>query len=524
MPGGGQIQKVPRHKEEIPSVTQVFREFAGINVASPRQSIRDDQFAWLENYIPIAPGNLRVMNAAQYVGVQYNVSVLSQATTNIGGTDYIFAFLSDGSATYISDVNYTSVQFASAGTFTNPSAIPYASPAGAPGLLIIDPVKGYFDFSVTTPLTLTVISASVKGTTIASYAGRVWIGNLRTIQFTDVASYTSFAGAGGSLTITDSYLHYAITSLYAANGFLYIFGDDSIDTLSNVQVVSSVTTFSRVNITSSIGTSFPQSVFPYYRSIMFANSYGIYSLSGATPQKVSDDLDGFFNATNFVGGLVAGSVSIFGEFCMCWTLRIVDNWTTLYGSNITRTLLVCFLKGKWFLHYPGFDITAIASIPVAGSVQIMHCFSTGSTPKLYEFFAASNTTLLGFLQTKLWDGGEPMLDKEVLMAGVGPLISASVNRTVTVTTDNEYGSQFVPAVNNVVTTSINFINNSGQQIQFQNISLQNINFTTTPSAYSLLKGTASTANGKYYGMSVKTYQTNITLALLALEARMTRPW
>lgn len=36
-----------RGEKETPAI--VFREFAGMNVQSPRQSIKDNQFFWLEN-------------------------------------------------------------------------------------------------------------------------------------------------------------------------------------------------------------------------------------------------------------------------------------------------------------------------------------------------------------------------------------------------------------------------------------------------------------------------------------------
>jgi hypothetical protein len=656
----------PRHKGEITEVDQVFRAFGGVNVTAPRQSIRDDQFAWLENAMPISPGNLAVTNAASYKGVTYVPTVLFETTANIGGVDYIFTFLSDGSATYIPDTTYVSTQFAAPATFTNPVAIAYASFSGTPGILIIDPVKGYWDFNVSAALTLTsltyglfsvslatapsitsqiqyrtfvspvgagsggaitanlylssativaagtgysvgdvlsytpgtvayttlpqitvatiggggtitgitltsvgsiqltaaggqivngtpfpaplsggngtgatanlffsiasyvitasgngyttgatgglqyfsggtwhtfafstatlVTSGNLTGTTIAAYAGRVWVGSGKSLTYTDVSSYTYFGGAGGQLTISDSYLHNAITALASMGGFLYIFGDDSIDTLSNVQVTAGVTSFARVNITTSVGTSYPNSVFPYYRSLMFANKYGIYSLSGATPQKISDDLDGLFAPGVFVGGLVASSATIAGNLCMCWTFRIVDSFTTLYGTNTTRTLVVCFFKGKWFFTYPGFDVAFFTSIPANGT-QTLHAFST--TGALYELFAANNTTILSLVRTKLWDGDSPMLDKEVILAAVGVLFSTSVNKALTVTTDNEKIAELVPAINAAVAPT---------------------------STYTLLMGAASTMGGKFYGMSVIGQQTDITYSLLAEQYRATTPW
>lgn len=645
-----QLSRDPRHKEEIPTLDQVFIDFGGVNVQSPRQSIRDDQFAWIENFKAIASGNLTALPAAQATPSSFSAQIDYAMTANIGGVDYLFAFASDGSAYYTPDGSYTNTSFAPVGTFHGARAIPYTASTGAQGILVIDPVTGYYDFSVTTAFTLTQLSNRVQeikvtnpgtytvvpssvtftggggtgataearlgvrsatvsaagagyvvgdvltipfvltaptpttftvtavngsggvtgftittagqgynpntnpvaatggagsgatftctygltavvitnqgqnytsapsiglsggvgsggtasstvtggmtGTALASYAGRIWVANGRTISYTDVASYNSFGGAGGQLSITDSYLHDNITALYAANGYLYIFGDSSIDTLSNVQVsaTTGVTSFSRTNITASVGSSYQQSIFPYFRSLMFANKYGIFALSGATPQKISDDLDGLFQTAVFVDGLVAGSVNLFGSLCMVWTLRFIDTFTTLYGVNVTRTILVIFDKGKWSFASPGFEINQIVSIPSSGS-QVLHAYTRGLNAQLYQLFYAGGTAQIGYIQSKLWAGGSVLTDKEVLRMGVNALFVTQVNQRELVTTDNEYGTQ--PVVT---------INNGQQDGQVARI------------------GTATTSGGKYYGFSCTTYQTDIVFLQFALEYRATRPW
>ena len=91
--------------------------------------------------------------------------------------------------------------------------------------------------TVVTTYTITT-SGVIGGTTICTYAGRVWIGSSQncSISRTCCPTYNSFGGAGGSFTITDSYLNNNINAMCAANNYMYIFGDDSIDALSNVTV------------------------------------------------------------------------------------------------------------------------------------------------------------------------------------------------------------------------------------------------------------------------------------------------
>lgn len=416
----------------------------------------------------------------------------------------------------------------------------------ATGYTLVSPGSGYAESSPPQPIQIydarnagpphpiyALINATpagtLNGTALAAYAGRVWVANGKSISFTDVGSYNSFGGAGGQLTINDAYLNASINALFAANGFLYIFGDDSIDTLSNVQVAGGVTSFSRVNLTASIGTSYQQSIYPYYRSIAFANKYGFYLLSGATPQKISDSLDTLFSPdpvtpnqpAQFVGGLVGGSATVFGELCMCWTLRIVDGYTTLYGTNVTRTLIVVFFKGRWFFYYPGFDIGQMVSIPTSGT-QTLHGYSL--TGQLYELFSASGTTLLSFMQTKLWDGGDPILDKEVVRAALSLVFGANVNQMLTVTTDNEYESFPVPSINNPQQAALTFVNNLNLPLQFTNNSGFSLFFFAGLGSYGFLQGGSSTQGGKYFGMSVTARQTDLVFSYLAEQFRATRPW
>jgi hypothetical protein len=671
-----------RFTSEVPVQELIFRDFAGVNVASPRESIKDEQFRWLENVIPLAHGNLAVVNAPSGVLSTFAGQTIHSLSVAILGVDYIFAFLADGSAYYCTLSALTPVSFASAGTFTAPTAIPYTSTAGVSGILIVDPVNGYWDWGVTTALTLTqisqtalavnvtqqggkftaaptigfssgtatatayigarqvtltaagtlyqigdvltiaggtglslatltvltttpatgailtfsittqgayttipgspvtvtggvgsgctvtpvwgvteihvtapgsgystaptitnlnssggvgaaatvVVGAALNGTAIASYAGRVWIAIGKVIAFTDVGTWNSFAGAGGQLTINDSYLHDNITALYAANGFLYIFGSDSIDILSNVTVVNGVTAFSRTNITSSVGTSSPRSIYPFSRSLMFANNYGVYALSGATPQKVSTNLDGLFDPNVFVGGLIAGSVTIFGELCIAWTMRIVDRFTTIYGVNTTRTVLAVLFRDMWFFVYPtttgvGFDIGDMLSMPI-GDLQALYTFPLAGSNTMRKMFDVQNAITMAYLQTKLWDGGSPVSTKELIRVGLGSSLGAAVSRTVVVTTDNEYTSQSVALVSTELGSGVlTFINFASAPLSFVQSSGVPLVFTSLPSSgYSFKAGKANQMAGKFFGLSITMHQTNINVTLAAVAYRVTRAW
>ena len=506
------IQKEPDMTKAAPAWENLsMRDFQGMNVTSPRHAIQDDQFAWLENMIPIGPGNLAVVPAASAISLTvgtglYAIYVISTA---IAGTQYVFFFLSDGSGFYTDTTFASNTTFAAAATFTNPQACTFATNSGTQGLLIIDPSTGYFDFNLTVGMTLSHLSNAVVGVTIgnaggnytaapaigfyggggsgaagtayvgirsgaitdrgtgylvndllnitggisttqallqvtatdvaggitsfviatpgayttipsnnvsisggagsgatlslvwslfsivmtasgsgytstptitglgysggsgavatavtnsgltgqaiATYAGRVWVATGKAISYTDIGQFNSFGGAGGQLTINDSYLAGNVTALESNGGFLYIFGPSSIDVLSNVQVgapgttLAGVTSFSRTNITTSIGTAYPNSVMAYSRSLMFAGADGFYSLSGATPVRISDDISGLFSPSVFVGGMNAGMITILGEQCIAWSITYKDVFSGLVTSGTQRTGLIAFSRGKWFM-------------------------------------------------------------------------------------------------------------------------------------------------------------------------------
>jgi hypothetical protein len=302
-----------------------------------------------------------------------------------------------------------------------------------------------------TPLydTFSVASSDViGGTSIATYAGRVWIGLGRTVYFTDIDTYDSFGGVGGSFSISDAYLHANITVLYSANNYLYIFGDTSIDALSNVTVSSGVTSFSRINVTASVGCSAPASVFPYYRAIIFYNVAGIYLLAGATPEKISEKISGIIQNT-FGGSQIYGaSVLIRGELCAVLQFLFTDTFTS---TGTIRPLFVMFFRGRWWVFsFPyttgaGLLTTAMASISVGGVYTLYALRTNGTNTTLYTMFGSA-TLSSWLLKTKLWDGGSPTHEKQSINAAIGGVWAGAGTTGVTVNVDTELSSNAAKAI------------------------------------------------------------------------------
>ena len=694
----GDIQRDPKVqiKGEKPTATLVFREFAGLNTQSPRESINDQQFGWLENAMPIGAGNMPLLTehgssvgnfSTGYPGYLLGNPVYT-ATACFNGNDYIFNLTGDG---HLYGMNYqTGVTFFVGSGFTSGMQI---TEWNGLGILIIDPQAGYFDYNITAANTLTNIaagnpgvvgsititadgsgftsppiitltgggfttaatatanlgcasativngsggspqdypashgyvvgqvitlrggsfttaaqlqvtsvgtvggltnaitgvsvytpgtyssvpsnpvagspadinngaptftiawgvtsatvtspgagytsaptvsisggggsgaagtaslgSAGQVGNCIATYAGRVWIGNGRTVTYTDVASYNSFAGAGGAFTITDATLHKAITALFPTNGYLYIFGDDSIDLLSNVQVISGATTFSRINLTTSVGTTFPASVFSYLRAIVFANQTGMWILSGSIPTKISEALDGLLPYIDFTQPVYGMPVEINGILCAGFSFFFTDTFTQTYNGQY-RPILAYFFNSKWFIASQLSVSNAAISIPNHGVYNQVVVDADGN---VYEAFG-STSAAPAIIKTKLWDDGQPILDKQVLRGGMAGIFNQG--QAITFSIDSEY-STYPITLTPPTGTSILWQNNASAIVPWINTFSATVNWSNTSIGqpiYYFLQNTANAANGKYMGVTID-ITSNATVQAIMLEYTTGARW
>lgn len=488
----------------------VLSDFRGVNLQAIRQSIGDTDAAWIENYLPIGFGNMKVVpGQSSSLATLTGETVYYTYPAAINGVDYIYAVCISGAAYEVNLTNFNVVTVGPAGTFSS-SGVSMAQWENA-GVLIIDPVQGYFDWNITAPATLTSIDPATVGTAISTYAGRVWIANGRTVVFTDTASYNSFGGAGGAFTISDETLHNTITALFTANNFLYIFGDDSIDILGDVRVVSGITQFTRQNITASIGTQLPNTIFSYYRQLMFAGSIGFYALSGATPQKISDNLDRLYPAINQATGFSGGQVSIYNILCAAFLFTFADSFTPTGGN---RSLLAVFFNGKWCFASQGPALKLMVSVPVNG-VPTLFAWDQN---KLYRLFQDTTANVNSRWQSKLYDGQNPIVDKQVLRVGVSATF-VQVTQSLSFVVDNEYStfSTTVDADNTITFTGLN-----NNPIQFQSNTLQNINFTVT--GWRFLTSNADVSGGKYIGCTINSSSAGLIINQIAMEYEEAARW
>lgn len=325
-----------------------------------------------------------------------------------------------------------------------------------------------------------------KTVDVQTFSGRSWIAQGRTIYYTSPNSYNDFGSiSAGNVILTDSTLTDNIIKLLSANNFLYIYGDNSINVFSDVRVTSTGTTlFTNTNVSASIGTDLPLAIFPYFRSVLFMNKYGVYALIGSTTSKISDALDGIMENVDFTYPVYAGQALINNILCAVFNFWYNDNGTT-------RPIQAVFFEKKWFITSQGDEITHLAPLSYNGKLEIY----ANDGNKLVEFYTNSEANVASTVQTALLSMEDPIRTKQALKWGVEA--TAGYNGTiidVTVDSERDSSSTYTQA------NSVQWLNNDGDEVFWTNTDGETIAWIYA-SGYILFKSDAQQW-GKYLGLTV----------------------
>ena len=322
---------------------------------------------------------------------------------------------------------------------------------------------------------------------VSSFSGRVWVAFGRTVAYSAAGSYSDFTSvSAGTIVLTDSTLHGNIQQLLAANNFLYVFGDDSINVFSDVRVTTSGTTlFTNTNVSASVGSKRPQAIFPYFRSVLFMNDYGVYALVGSTTSKLSDSLDGMFANIDFNSPIYAGQVLINNILCAAFNFRYYD---AIFTGGY-RYIQAVFFDKRWFLTSQGDSMKYITSVPFNGKISLYG--TIGNT--LYKLYNSTSNAITSRVQTALLPLTDPIRTKQALKFGIEATLSNGAVLSVTV--DSENGSSPAYTLQNFVT----WTNNAGATISWTNNSSTVISWLGG-TGYTLYKSDAMQW-GKYLGLT-----------------------
>jgi hypothetical protein len=429
-----------------------------------------------------------------------DIGSVGAVTINDGGTNYTNVTVSFSAPDQTGGVQATGEAVTLANTIVE--------------ILVTEPGTGY-----TAAPTITITDAggsnanvtctlfNQSGTGLATFSGRAWISEQRTVYYSAADTYNDFINvSSGFLTLTDSTLRTDISTIIAANNFLYVFGEDSINVFSDVRVnsVTGETLFTNTNVSASIGSGFKYAIFPYFRSMLFLNRYGVYALVGATTSKISDSIDDIFTNIDFAQPITAGQVLINNILCAAWTVTYND-------AGTPRKIQVVFFDRKWFITDQGDTITRTASAVIAGNILLYG--TTGSN--LIKFYNSATATLEWRIATALWPMGDPIRDKQALKLGVEATLSTGFASFDAFMDSENQQSPAIPFAN-----SVEWINNLGNPIAWTNSGGSTIGWTSIfipgGNQYYLYRSDAR-MYGKYLGVTLTGTTTPFTINGFQLE-------
>jgi len=426
-------------------------------------------------------------------GATTNATAVTSLVTFATGT--VSVLITSGGTGYTNAAN-TVVTFSGSGSNAAGTAI--LSGGSVTQVIMTNPGSGYTSNTTvsisgggaTTSATGIAVTNTQPVVDVASFSGRIWVAAGRTVYYSASTSPFDFTSvSAGSLTLTDETLHGNITALYSANNFLYIFGDDSINVFSDVRVSSTgATLFTNTNVSASVGTKRAYAIFPYFRSLLFMNDYGIYALVGSTTSKISDPLDGVFPYIDFSKPVTGGQVLLNNILCAAFNFYVNSSFPL--GPGPSRYVQAIFFDKKWFITSQGDGINYVTSVPVAGKISLYGVATTA----LYNLYSNTSANINSYIQTALDPMGDNIRTKQALKFGVEATLSNG--GTLNITVDSESGSSPVYSL----TANAFWVNNSGTTIGWTNNASATI-IWVTGTGYYLYKSDAQ-QYGKYLGLTL----------------------
>lgn len=308
----------------------------------------------------------------------------------------------------------------------------------------------------------------INGTGIDTYQNRVFIisGTKRLMSGSDNAANFSADNDGNIATSYDSTLRKKYTHVVASSGYVYLFGDSSIWNIASVTSSTNTTTnittasYQYSNTDPQTGTGFGNSVQILGRSICFANTNGVYALTGNTAVKISNELDGIWATLDTSVPPTMAVATLYGIRILIVCIRAKDY------TGTTRNFMCCFdpNKREWFVASQEIAPTFIATQEVSSNLT---AYGSNGTV-IFPMFQTPSASISKIVQSKLYSGGQAstyIIYKQILRfyLQLDPLGTDPTSFTATVDTENSSVD-----VNLNLSTNFTFINNSGGVLQFRN--------------------------------------------------------
>jgi hypothetical protein len=361
--------------------------------------------------------------------------------------------------------------------------------------------------------TVILMPFGVSGTSVETYAGRVWVANGPLVEFTAPGSIFDFStsNGGGNFSSTDSFLRVKFSSLKSTNGFLYLVADSSINYISGVTVSGTppTTSFSNQNADPETGSPWPGAIITFSRNIILANAFGIHVSYGAAVTKISEPLDGVYNSVeNFSGFLPSASKAIiFGRKIFMLLLPILDYVT---GQQVNK--LMMWDGKRWFTSEQSVPLLFIQSQEIN---SVLTAWGTdGST--IYPLFQQPGDGFTKTAQSKYWTapGGYMMWKTAVRVWGMAEFYDPNPPE-ISVTVDTEKGSSVYNMAYDI--SEVVWYNDTGAVVTWYNQFGTEVPWYAIGSNLVVFKPTAVSNWGVVTGMTVYTDARDMALVSMMLQ-------
>ena len=437
-------------QSDNPFDVTTVEQWRGLNQQSKRGSIDDQEEWWNENFFAVGPGNLRTCwgPSAPIYTAPAGTTILRTFFGFYGNQTPQFSspppgamgwmFLSDGTVDEVDlDTSATTglraqgaiwdaigPQFWASAKVWRPQFI--GSQAGQQGGVLFGSPKGLYAWDGVTlsrpgdpaPDWLTDLQETDPGATpppmpsglpgiyaMEVYSSRLWVIGKDVCSFSAPSNGADFStvNGGGSFGYFGDRLVYSFMDIAASAGYLYFFGDSSIDAINNVtligtpgQLTQPVTTdFNYFNVDPQVGQRFPRPIGRLGRYFTMFNGAGISILQGGEAVPIGDKITGIWNKLDASQYLPTfAPATMFGFRVMLLNGRFTDPF------GVTRSLLLMFhpTKGNefWSVASQGLELTNIGAYEQDSTIRP---YGTDGA-HLYALFAAPSPTLVKRVSTK----------------------------------------------------------------------------------------------------------------------------
>ena len=505
--------KETQEKGERETRTKYFQEFKGVYTKASRTAIPPDTFYDLQNLMPIGPANLHSVPGHLLTNMFFaGKSIYWMQYMCINSTDYLMACSTAGDlyAYNIVANTWSLVSSVLGGVQTRMDQWKNST------ILIID-TTGYYSWDGTTFTTLTggiIPSATLTNPEIAVFANFVWIYSNRVLYISGIDDYTGTAGTGGFLVangattqqLTDPQMRGQIVRMISASGYLYLMFKSSIFLISDAYIPASASppavTFSFINVTAQVGCTNPGSVFLMDRDLMFANTTGLWSLSGVDTTRISEDIDGTLQYLDQTFPISGGITNVNNIQQGVFLFKTVGD--PVFG---TRYTLACNFDNKWWFSSNGqfyydnantaLNFTFITSA-MSGNLPVIFAISNGNF--LWQLFYPGWLSQPSSWQGPLWPMEDIVSRKGVLRAGfeVSSVTNGSnAASTFSLNVDTEGRSTPIPSIS--ILAAVIWQNNVSSVVTWQNNGNQTVQWSGSGS--NLYFGDGQGAFGRYVGFS-----------------------